>query len=175
MTSRPAGGEYDPFFASYVALVPEDDVLEALERQVAEVARVASRIDPARENFRYAPDKWSIREVFSHLIDAERIFGFRAFCISRGDQSPLPGFEEKDYVAESDANARPLSDLVRELAEVRETNLAFLRRLDEHRMQRTGTANKHLISVRALAYIMTGHIRHHLTVLRQRYGVTAES
>ncbi len=171
MDQRPEEKEYDAFFAGYVSLVPEADVVSALERQTEEVIRAAAGVGPDRETFRYAEGKWSVREVFSHLVDAEQIFGYRAFCISRGDQASLPGFDENDYVAESDARTRSLAGIAGEFSAVRNANLLFLRRLDDRQMMRLGTANGKPISVRALASIMAGHVRHHFAILRSRYGV----
>src|SRR5205814_2027236 len=104
------------YYGKYISLVPEDNALDVLEGQPKEVRDFAAAIAAEREQFRYAPDKWSIREVLSHLIDTERVLGFRAFCIARGEQQPLPGFEQDDYVAASHLDARPLATLVHEFA-----------------------------------------------------------
>ena len=171
MISRPADTEYAPFYAGYVSNVAEEDVLPILGDQIAELSRLLERVPAERETYRYAPGKWSIREVIGHLGDAERVFGYRAFCISRGDQTPLPGFDENVYVERSGSDERPLAELVSELASLRESNLALLRRLDADAWTQVGTANGNPVSVRALAYIMAGHLRHHLKILRERYGV----
>jgi hypothetical protein len=171
MTTRPAESEYAPYYARYVDLVPETDVLIALEEQLADIAQLSSRVTGEREQFRYGEGKWSIREVLGHLIDAERVFGYRAFCISRGEQAPLPSFDENAYVAESRYDERSLEDLAAEFAAVRRGNLAFLRKLDNRAWQRMGTASSKPISVRALAFIMAGHVRHHRAVLESRYAV----
>jgi hypothetical protein len=172
MLSRPAPTEYAPYFAGYVSLVPEPDPLPLLESQPAALARLSSRVAPDRELFRYAGGKWSIREVFGHLIDAERVFGYRAFCISRGERLPLPPFDENSYVENSRYDRQPLGDLASEFAALRKANLAFLRQLDDHAWERVGNAGDNPVSVRALAYIMAGHVRHHLAVLGERYGVS---
>jgi hypothetical protein len=173
MDTRPASHEYAPFFAGYVSLVPEAEVLPVLERQLGEMAALAAAVPPARETFAYAPGKWSIREIFGHLADAERVFGYRAFCIERGDETPLPAFDENEYAARSDAAGRPLADLLAEFKLVRQANLVFLRRVDQAGWQRLGTASGKTISVRALGCIMAGHVRHHVGVLASRYGVQA--
>ena len=173
MDTRPASTEFAPFYARYVSLVPETEVLPVLERQLAELAAVAAAVPPARETFAYAAGKWSIREIFGHLADAERVFGYRAFCIDRGDQTPLPGFDENEYAARSDAAQRPLDDLLAEFTLVRQANLVFLRRVGEAGWPRMGTASGKPVSVRALASVMAGHARHHLGVLESRYGVVA--
>ncbi len=168
---RPESSEYAPFYAGYVARVPEDDIVSVLQKQADEIRDLARALPAAKETFRYADGKWSIREVLGHLIDGERVFGYRAFCFSRGEQAPLPSFDENQYVAAAGADAIPLAELASEFAAVRASNLAFLRRLSGAEAARLGTASGKPISVRALAYIMAGHPRHHVAVLRERYGV----
>lgn len=173
-TGRPKPGtEYAPFYETYVSTVPEAEVLPVLEAQVAEVRRLAAAVAPERERFRYAPGKWSVREVFGHLGDSERLFGYRALCIGRGDPTPLPGFDEVRTLDEAGFDEVPLAELAAELAALRETNLVMLRRFDERAWSRIGTANESPVSVRALAYVMAGHLRHHVGILRERYGVSA--
>ena len=167
---RPGMTEFAPFYAGYVSLVPENDIMSVLEEQTAHVRQRAGAFMPAREEFRYADGKWSVRELLGHVTDAERVFGFRAFCFSRGDENPLPGFDEKDYVARSGFDRCSLADLVQEFGQVREANLTVLRRLDDNAWRRMGTASGQPVSVRALAYIMAGHVRHHLHILSTRYG-----
>lgn len=171
MSERPLKAEYPAFFAGYVSLVPETDVLPVLESQPSQLQALAGTIPADRETWRYQPEKWSIREVFGHLCDAERVFGYRAFCISRGEQKPWPGFDERDYVAGSVYDQCSLRKLVREFALVREANLLFIRRLDGNAWQLLGTANESSESVRALTFIMAGHVRHHINVLNSRYGI----
>lgn len=168
---RPAEGEYAPFYAGYVSLVPEADVLGALDEQAQAIRRLAAAVPHERETFRYAEGKWSIREVLGHLIDGERVFGYRAFCISRGETAGLPSFDENLYVAADRADARGLSELAAEFALVRRSNLVVLRRLEADEWARVGTASGKPVSVRALAWIMAGHPRHHLRILSERYGV----
>lgn len=168
---RPEATEYAPFYSTYVSLVPETDALMILERQPDELRALASQVVSERERFRYAPGKWSIREVVGHIADTDRVFGYRAFCISRGEQQPLPGFDQDEYMATAGFEARPLADLVEEFSSIREANLRALRRLDSHGWDRTGTASGHPVSVRALAFMMAGHVRHHCNILRERYGI----
>jgi hypothetical protein len=168
VTGRPGPDEFSGFNAGYVALVPEDDVLGALASQLDDVRRAADALR-ARETFRYAPGKWSVREVFGHLIDGERVFAYRAICIARGEQAGLPGFDENAYVAQSGADAQPLADLLDELVLTRQSTVAGLRRLDAAAWARRGTANGNPVSVRGLAFIMAGHVRHHLKILAERY------
>ncbi len=170
MSERPSEVEFAPFYTGYVSLVPEADIIQVLEGQAADVRQRTRAFIPAREQFRYAEGKWSVREVLGHVTDAERVFGFRAFCFSRGDENPLPGFDENDYVARSGFDRCSLTDLVQEFGQLREANLTVLRRLDDEGWRRTGTASGKPVSVRALAYIMAGHVRHHLHILSTRYG-----
>lgn len=168
---RPAEGEFAPFYARYVALVPEADILAVLDAQAEEIRRLAASVPGERETFRYAEGKWSVREVLGHLVDGERIFGYRAFCVSRGETAALPSFDENRYVAAARSGATPLAELADELALVRRSNLVVLRRLEPHEWARVGTASGKPVSVRALAWVMAGHPRHHLEVLRERYGL----
>jgi hypothetical protein len=168
---KPADTEYAPHFATYVSLVQETDPLPVLENQPAELRAITSAVAAERETFRYAPGKWSIREVLGHIIDTERVFGYRAFCIGRGEQKPLPRFDQDEYLAASDANARPLADLVSEFSVVREANLLALRRRKDSDWDRTGTVGDHPMSARALPFIMAGHVRHHVRILQEQYGV----
>jgi hypothetical protein len=168
---RPAESEYAPFYARYVALVPETDILGVLGRQVEDLRRLVVSLPPPRETYRYAEGKWSLREVLGHVVDGERVFGHRVFCISRGEPAALPSFDEKQYVRASRYEATPLLELADELALVRAANLVVLRRLEEGQWARVGTASGQPVTVRALAWIMAGHPRHHLGVLKERYGV----
>lgn len=171
MIEKPSESEYAPFYAGYIARIPAEGVLKILERQSSELRRLASVVSPEREVFRYAPDKWSVREVFGHLTDGERIFGYRAFRIGRGDQTPLPGFDENHYVAASSYHLRDLASLAEEFALVRAANLAVFHGLSGDDWRRLGTANGHPVSVRALAFIMAGHVNHHLALLGEKYGL----
>jgi DinB family protein len=167
---RPTETEFAPFYAGYVSLVPESDIMSVLARQPDEIRQQTRVFIPAREAFRYAPEKWSVREVLGHMTDAERVFGFRAFCFGRGDENALPSFDQNDYVARAHFDHCSLAALVEEFDQVRQVNLTALRRLGDDAWRRHGTASGAPVSVRALAYIMGGHVRHHLHVLRTRYG-----
>ena len=128
---RPRDTEFAPFYAGYVSLVPEGEVLRVLEDQPGEVTRLAASVPRARETHRYAPGKWSLREVLGHVTDGERVFGYRLFCIARGETASLPGFDEGAYVKASRFDERALGDLARDFAAIREANLTVLRRLDD--------------------------------------------
>ncbi len=175
MIERPGDGEYAPFYAGYISLVPEADVLDVLQRQIDDVEMHVRSVASDAETFAYAPGKWSVREVCGHMSDAERVFGYRAVCISRGEQASLPGFDEKAYVARSGFAGTRLGELVKEFTLLREANLAALRRLNAEAWAQKGTANNHPVSVRALAFIMAGHVRHHLRILTERYGAAARA
>jgi hypothetical protein len=170
---RPAESEYAPFYSGYISLVPEEDVLAALESQARETAALLGTIDEGRAGHRYAPEKWSIKELVGHVGDAERVFAYRTLCIGRGETKSLPGFDEGPYVRAGNFDRRPLADLAADLAATRASTLALLRGFDEEAWGRSGVANDVAVSVRALAYITVGHERHHMRVLRERYLPTA--
>jgi hypothetical protein len=171
MNKRPQETDYAPYYSRYITLVPETDVLSVLKSQVADLGKLTTGVTAEQEVFRYAPGKWSIREVLGHLIDGDRVFGYRAFCLSRGEQAPLPSFDEKAYIAASRYNDRTVADLYAEFTLVRNTNLTYLERLTESDWERKGTVNGNPITVLALVFIMAGHVRHHIDVLHSRYGI----
>jgi hypothetical protein len=168
---RPDATEYAPFYARYVAEVPEDDPVVALRASGRELLDALATVPESRGGFRYAADKWSVREVIGHLIDAERIFGYRALRLARADATPLPGFEENDYARTAGSDARTLADLTGELRVVRDGTVRLFESFLEEAWPRRGVVNGREVSVRALAYITAGHARHHLAVLRERYAV----
>lgn len=162
-------GEYLPSHARYVALVPPGDVLATLEAQLADTVALLDALGEARADHRYAPGKWSAREVVGHVIDTERIVTYRALCAARGEAAPLPAFDENAYVAAADFDARSLNSLLGELTAVRRATLAFFRHLGEAALARRAVANGAPMSARAAAWIVAGHERHHQTLLRERY------
>jgi len=167
--NRPAESEYAPDFQSYIDQVSESDILPVLRSQMDELDVLLERVEPHQETFRYAPGKWSIREIVGHLIDGERVFGYRAFCVARGEKQNLPGFDQDDYMLTAPYDRIELEDLVSELRLIRLGNIAMFRTLDEESWSRVGTANENQVTVRAIAFIMAGHVRHHMSVLRERY------
>ena len=170
MTSgQPLENEYAPDYRGYISQVSEDEILPVLRSQLDALDVLLGRVTPERETHRYAEGKWSIREIVGHLIDAERVFGHRAFCVARGESQNLPGFEQNDYISAAPYDRIDLEDLLSEFRLVRLSNIAMLRTLDEESWMRIGTANENQVSVRALAFIMAGHVRHHMEVLREKY------
>jgi uncharacterized damage-inducible protein DinB len=168
-TTRPDATEYAPYYEKYVSLVPKDDVVATLSRQLEETLSTLRGLTEAQADSRYAPGKWSIKELVGHMIDGERIFAHRALRFARNDQTPLPGFEQDNYVFAGNFNNRRLSNLADEFEQVRRATLSLLRSLDDEAWLRRGVASDNEISVRALAYIIAGHETHHMQILRTRY------
>jgi hypothetical protein len=169
---HPEPTEYAPFYAGYIGLVTEDDVVAALEAQGRETAALLARVGEEKAAYRYEPGKWSVKEVVGHFTDAERIFAYRALAIARGDKTSLPSFDEKDYVRNGDFDRRSLRSLAEEYAAARQSTMAMFRAFSDEVWRRSGKANNVDVSVRALAHIALGHERHHLQVLRERYGIS---
>ena len=167
--NRPNETEYAPDYQSYVNQVSENEILPVLRSQLDDLDVLLGRVEPERETYAYAEGKWSIREIVGHLIDGERVFGYRAFSIARGEQQSLPGFDQDEYMLTAPYNNIELEDLLSELRLIRLGNIAMFRTLDEESWNRVGTANANQVSVRAIAFIMAGHLRHHMNVLRERY------
>jgi hypothetical protein len=168
---RPEAGEVPQSYAGYVAKIRDgEDVMAVLADQLEEVTARFGRIPESRGGHRYAPGKWSIKQILLHLSDAERVFGYRALRFARRDATPLAGFEEDAWAPESGADQRTLADLGAEWADVRRATLALLRGLPASAWERRGISNGKEISVRALAYATAGHLRHHLEVMAERYG-----
>jgi hypothetical protein len=165
---RPDPTEYAPFYTDYVNLVSEADIQAALTVQLDEVSSLLRPVPEAVGNLRHPPYTWSVKEVVGHLTDGERIFGYRALRISRGDTTPLAGFDENDFARAAGFDRFPLADLVAEFETARRNSLWLFRHLPEEGWTRMGTASDSPVSARALAYIMVGHVRHHLTILRKR-------
>lgn len=168
---RPAKSEYDPYYHRYISLVPDDDVLVALDQQLSETLILLRSLSEQHGTFRYEPGKWSAKEVLGHLIDTERIMSYRALCIARSDRTPLPGFEQDDYVKAGAFDHRTVGNLAREFEQVRRSTISLFRNLEPNAWERIGIANNVEVSVRALAYIIAGHELHHKAILKDRYGL----
>lgn len=166
---RPGETEYAPFYAGYVQSVPDGNVFEVLARQPDALRSRLAGLSAAQADFRPGPAEWSIKEVVGHLNDSERIFAYRALRISRGDPAPLAGFEQDDYIREANFGARTLPDLLEEFEFIRRANLLAFSGISQDASQRQGTASGYTVSVRALLYIMAGHVEHHLESLRRDY------
>ena len=167
---KPDETEYLPYYGRYIALVPDNrNILPVLSDQMEDTLALLRSIPESQAGFRYAPDKWSIRELVGHVIDTERIFAYRALRFARHDQTPLPGYEQDDYISNASYDAHPLGELAAEFESVRRSTLFLFKHLDAEAWIRRGTANESEVSVRALAYIIAGHELHHKEVLRNRY------
>ncbi|MBA3342190.1 MAG: DinB family protein [Gemmatimonadaceae bacterium] len=168
-STRPGPDEYPDSTAGYVGRVPDGDVLETLSRQIDETTALLRVLPESMGDHRYAPGKWTIRQVVGHLTDAERVFSYRAFRFSRGDATPLAAFDENTYVNAAPFTRVSLRDLIDELEHARRATLHLFRNLDEAAFARRGIANNAEVSVRALAFIIAGHENHHLNTMRTRY------
>ena len=167
--NRPEKTEYDAYYEKYVSLVEETDIVSALENQTSELQNLLAEISEEKSLYAYADGKWTIKELVGHLIDGERIFAYRALRIGRADLTPLEGFEQDGYIENANFNERTLAELTEELLWLRRANNLLFKNLDDTAWVRVGTASDAPVSVRALAYIMVGHIRHHANILRERY------
>ena len=171
---RPLTVEYTPYHAKYVENVPYGDPLRALELQLEDATRLLLALPEARGGHRYAPGKWSIKEVVGHVIDCERIFAYRCLAIARGERTPLPGFDENAYVSVAGFDRRTLASLSDELRTVRAASLGLFRSLGEDDWSRPGVANEKLLTARVVPWIAAGHANHHFRILRDRYLVETE-
>lgn len=166
---RPEKNEYAEYNENYVSLITETDIVDVLEKQLTELREVFKKIDEENSLDTYAEGKLTIKETIGHLADGERIFAYRALRFSRADQTPLEGFEQDDYIEYGNFNQTPLADLIQTLLLSRQANLVLFKNLTEEAWLRTGTASESTVSVRAIAYIMAGHTRHHIKILNEKY------
>lgn len=169
--NRPEADEYGEFYQGYIKLVTSPNVLQTLIEQGQETYALIQTLTPQEADYRYADDKWSVKEVIGHLIDTERVMGYRAMCISRGESVPLPGYDQDEYVETSGFSNRSLQSFSTEYDALRNANISLFNSLDEKQILRKGTANNTTVSVRALAFIIAGHERHHLDILDKKYGI----
>jgi DinB superfamily len=166
---RPAAGEYDSYYGVYIGHVKGDDAMAPLLAQRRTTAEFFGTLSETQGVHRYAPGKWSIKEIVGHLADAERIFAYRLLRVARADATPLASFDENAYVPAGRFDRRPLADLAAEFATVRDATVGLLAGLEPDALARMGTASGKPISARALAWIIAGHEWHHLAVIRERY------
>ena len=170
MTQKaPATTDYAPHYAKYIQLVPDGDLLDMMVAQARDYERLLASLSEEQGNFRYAPDKWTIKEALGHVTDAERVFTYRILRFARADQTPLPGFEQDDYVRASNCSSRKLSDLLDEFAAVRRASIALVRSLDDKAWLRRGIASGKEITVLALVFVVIGHAQHHQRLFEERY------
>ena len=161
--------EYSKFNATYIKALDNVHLIEELEICLHDFIRFVQNIPMHKFDYRYAEGKWTIKDIIQHIIDAERIFSYRALRISRNDQTPLPGFEENDYVENTNANSRSIQELLTEMAAVRHSTLLLFKSFTEAQLQLMGTASNNPISVRARGFLTIGHQKHHQKVFQERY------
>lgn len=169
----PAPDEYASFYRTYVSLVETEPLLPTLEQGLRDTTALFRSLSEEDASFRYAPGKWSVKEVLGHMTDTERVMTFRALCFARGETAALPGFDENLYVEHAAFDRCSLEDLVEGFSAVRKATLHLFRTFDAAAWQRRGVSNGREVSVRALGYIVAGHERHHRRVLAERYGLGA--
>lgn len=174
-TERPKPGEYNVYYDRYISLIPGSDIVTTLATQLPKTVALLSSRSEQEGELRYAPDKWTVKEVVGHMIDTERIMAYRALRIGRNDRTPLSGFEQDDYIREGPYSELRLADLVEEFKAVRAATIALFRNLRSGDWTRRGTANQNEISVRALAYVIAGHELHHRNILEERYFGTKQA
>jgi len=169
VVGRPEASEHSPYFGRYISLISDPDILSALQSQYAETSALLRGLNEKDGEFRYAPDKWSAKEVIGHINDTERIFAYRALRIARADQTPLAGFEQDDYVRAGGFEKRTFADLREEFDAIRKTTMFLFRGLEDDAWIRQGTASGNVLSVRALAFMIAGHEVHHRRILLEKY------
>ena len=169
MLTRPASDEFAPYYAGYIAQVPDVDIRHQLRRQFLDTVALLSVVPDSKAETGYEPGKWSLKEVVGHLCDAERVFAYRLLRIARGDETPLPGFEQDDWIPTSRANTRTMGSLLLEFVTIRAATVQLVDSLDDAAWVRRGTASDKKISARALVYICAGHEIHHVRIIRERY------
>ena len=170
MIAIPNPDEYAPFYANYVNKAKlQGDILKTIERLKDSTWKFLTALGEEKANFTYAEGKWTMKQLLSHMIDAERIFAYRVLCFSRGEQQALPGFDENDYVEQADLSGRTLRELANEFKTLREANLYLFKSLNEAQLLNSGMASNNQVSVRALLFITAGHELHHLDMMNERY------
>jgi len=166
---RPDISRVPAWYHNYIAQVEGDDLNAILKKQAISFSDFLQLIPAEKRDYRYGPDKWTIREVILHILDAERVFAYRALCIARGEQQALPGFDENSYVTNSKAGSRKWADLQDEFRAVRRSTEILFASFDEEQLEATGTASGWPVYVRGIGFIIAGHLQHHLTILKERY------
>lgn len=167
--TKPTKNEYAPYYQKYIDTIPEGEICNILEAQLYSISKFLSSIDEEKSLFRYSDGKWSIKEVLGHVIDTERIFGYRALRISRGDQLPLASFDENEYIKNSDYDKIPFKHIVEEFSLVRKSNLILFCNMIDDKWIRKGNAGGYDVTVRAIVHIIAGHAEHHIRIINERY------
>ena len=167
--TRPAKNEHDAYYSVYIDRVPDGNILDIIEKQIEETARFLGTIGEEKAGYRYAPDKWSIKQVIGHVIDVERVFQYRALVFARNDPARLPSMEHEDYIGSANFDDRLFADLIEEYRLVRLCGLALFESFDDDILMRTGVASDVEFSVRSVLYILAGHNIHHIDVISDRY------
>ena len=168
-TSKPEPSEYHPYYSTYIKSMEDVPLIPALEKGLKDMRSFMARLEDHKLTFAYDTGKWTVAEVLVHLLDAERIFQYRALRFARNDHSELPGFEQDDYVVESFANQRTKAEILEEFVGIRQASISLFKSLNANSLQRMGTASGVKMSVRALGYVICGHQAHHLKVLEDYY------
>lgn len=171
MIQVPKADEHAEYYGRYIERVPTGDVFALMAAQPDELRTLLQTVPDAQANIRPKAGEWSIKEVVGHINDVERIFAYRALRISRGDTTPMPGFEQDDYVRGTDFNQRSLGDLIEEFSHQRQANVLFFKSITETEIDRRGTASNSSFSVRALLFILAGHVIHHIESLKVDYKI----
>jgi len=166
---RPTPNEYNLYFEGYINQVPEGNIVSLMESQLDDAVKFFKEIPNEKHNYRYAENKWNVKEVLGHIIDCERIFSYRALRVARNDKTPLAGFEQDDYIKFANFDKLNFEDLIEQFYFLRKSNLQMFKSFDEEYFTRIGISNNHEISTRALAYIIVGHVIHHIKILKERY------
>lgn len=166
---RPSQGDYSTYYETYIKLIEGDDILRILNDQSKKTQDILNSFSEHKGNYRYADGKWTVKEIVGHLMDSERVFAYRAMCIARGEKKSLPGFEQDDYVKEGNFNRRELFDLNYEFRLLRESNLLLFRSFTPEMLKLKGFANETSVTVLAILFIIAGHEKHHMKVLREKY------
>jgi hypothetical protein len=169
MRQRPTNVEYSAYQEQYVSLVGEGSITDILAEQAERTIALLSSITEEQANYRYAPGKWALKEVIGHISDNERVMSYRLLRIARGDKTPLPGYDQDDFMKEAPFQSWTLSQVIEDYASVRRATLTLVRGLSDEALLRTGIANDSAISARALAYINAGHELHHLRIIQEKY------
>lgn len=167
--ARPIEGTFPPFFSTYTNKVKEDDVAAAFTNQQQLVDTFFDAIPAGKEDFAYAPGKWTLKEMLQHIIDTERIFAYRALCIARHEKQSLPGFDENEYASNSHATARSWQSLLAEFKLVRKTTEILFDSFSPETLQQAGTSNNNPVSVNTIGFVTVGHLYHHMEVIKERY------